>query len=98
MHALVDGDGLHDVAQQGAWPGEVPKEVERLPDEAVAEEFLLVVDEMIVCGQVLMAPISRARYFMRPEATISACSAFMSGLRMLEMKKFRLGGRWCVCR
>lgn len=36
--------------QQEAGPGQVPQVVERRPDEAVAEQLLLVVDEPVVCG------------------------------------------------
>jgi len=50
LHPLVGDYWLHDVAEQGAGPGEVPKEVEGLPDESVAEELFLVVDETIVVG------------------------------------------------
>ena len=53
MHLLVDGDGLHDVFEQRSRPGKVPEVAQRLPDEAVAEELLVVVDEpgsdVLVC-------------------------------------------------
>ena len=50
LHPLVGGDGLHDGTEQGSRPGEVPKVAKGLPDETVAEELLVVVDEPVVGG------------------------------------------------
>lgn len=48
LHLLVGCDGLHDGTEQGTRPGEVPEIAEGLPDETVAEELLVVVDEPVV--------------------------------------------------
>ena len=64
LHLLVDGDGVHDMPKQGPRPGEVPEIAHGLPDEAVAEELLVVVDEPIVGGDgglvVLVAGVDGA--------------------------------------